>query len=303
VLKDASATAVYGVRGANGVILVTTKRGGEGKLKITARANVTVSQLKRMPDYVGAFDYATLLNEAYVVRGNPPQYQQREMEIIRYKLDEDIYPDVDWQKEIVKDWGMQHTYYVSGQGGGEIAKYFVSLAVSNEASAYKMDKNSEYKSGVGYNTYNFRSNLDVRLTTTTQLYFGTESYLTIRKQPGLANTDYVWEAQSQLTPLLMPTRYSTGELPAYGGDGNSSPYVLLNYTGNRSEQNYSGKITMSVNQDLKMLLEGLKLRVQGAYDIQTSFSEARTIMPEMYWATGRDVRGGFGRRKPLLYLH
>ncbi|MDR2774413.1 MAG: carboxypeptidase-like regulatory domain-containing protein, partial [Tannerella sp.] len=93
ILKDASATAVYGVRGANGVVLVTTKRGGEGKLKITARANLTLSTLNKMPDYVGAYEYASLFNEALAGRGNAPKYTRREMDVIRYHLDNDMYPD------------------------------------------------------------------------------------------------------------------------------------------------------------------------------------------------------------------
>jgi TonB-linked SusC/RagA family outer membrane protein len=291
ILKDASATAVYGVRGANGVVLVTTKRGGEGKLKITARANLTLSTLNKMPEYVGAYEYASLFNEALVGRGNTPKYTHREMDVIRYHLDNDMYPDVNWQKETMKDWGLQQTYYLSGQGGTDVAKYFISLSMSDENSAYKMDKNSPYRSGVGYNTYGFRSNLDIKLTSTTNVYFGADGYLTHQKQPGLANTDYIWYAQSALTPLLIPLAYSTGQLPAYGPNNLYSPYVMLNYTGNTSNQTYTGKVTLSVTQDLKFLLEGLKIRVQGAYDNKNYFNERRYVLPDMYWATGRNIEG------------
>jgi TonB-linked SusC/RagA family outer membrane protein len=291
VLKDASATAVYGVRGANGVVLVTTKRGAVSRLRITGRANVTLSKLTKMPEYLRAYDYASLLNEALEVRGNVPRYTNREMDLIRYGLDLDLYPDVSWQDEVMKDWGLQHTYYLSGQGGGEIARYFVSMNMSNENSAYKMAPDSRYSSGVGYNTYSFRMNLDINLTSTTTLYFGTDSYLTHRRQPGIANTDYIWQAQAQLTPMLMPTVYSTGQLPAYGENGGISPYVLINHTGNTTNQTYTGKMTMSINQDLKFLLDGLKLRVQGAYDNKSYFNETRSLMPDLYWASGRNVNG------------
>jgi TonB-linked SusC/RagA family outer membrane protein len=291
ILKDASATAVYGVRGANGVVLVTTKRGGEGRLKITARANVTLSTLNKMPEYVGAYEYASLFNEALVGRGNSPKYTQREMTVIRHHLDNDMYPDVNWQKEIMNKWGVQQTYYLSGQGGTDIAKYFISLSMSDENAAYKMDKNSLYRSGVGYNTYGFRSNLDIKLTSTTNVYFGADGYLTSQKQPGLANTDYIWYAQSALTPLLIPLTYSTGQLPAYGPDNLYSPYVMLNYTGNTSNQTYTGKVTLALNQNLKFLLDGLKIRVQGAYDNKNYFNERRYVLPPMYWATGRNIDG------------
>src|SRR5690554_1308216 len=94
ILKDASATAVYGVRGANGVVLVTTKKGLIDRIQITGRANGTLSRLNRLPQYLRAYDYATLANEANVVRGGVPLYNETEMGIIKYGLDPDMYPDV-----------------------------------------------------------------------------------------------------------------------------------------------------------------------------------------------------------------
>ncbi|MDR0560357.1 MAG: TonB-dependent receptor [Prevotellaceae bacterium] len=293
ILKDASATAVYGVRGANGVVLVTTKHGVSGRLKMTARANWTFSYLNRMPEYLRAYDYATLANEARVVRGDEPIYTNMEMDLIQYNLDPDLYPDVDWQKEIMKRNGFQQTYYVSGQGGGEIAKYFLSLGHSNENAAYKTDPNTPYgkNSNVGYNTYNFRGNLDINLTKMTSVFFGMEGYLTMTDAPGVANTDALWNAQSQLTPLTIPTKYSTGQLPAFGPNDAYSPYVMLNYTGMMSNQTMTGKATLALKHDFSDFIKGLKLKLQGAYDLKSYFEEYRRVLPEMYAATGRNVRG------------
>jgi TonB-linked SusC/RagA family outer membrane protein len=213
------------------------------------------------------------------------------MDVIQYNLDNDMYPDVNWQDEVMNPLGVQQTYYLSGQGGTDIAKYFISLSMSDENAAYKMDRNSPYRSGVGYNTYGFRNNLDIKLTPTTSVYFGADGYLTHQKQPGLANTDYIWQAQSRLTPLLVPTVYSTGQLPAYGPNNLYSPYVMLNYTGNSSNQRYTGKVTLAVTQDLNFILEGLKIRAQGAYDNKNYFNERRYVLPNMYWATGRNMDG------------
>jgi TonB-linked SusC/RagA family outer membrane protein len=290
ILKDASATAVYGVRGANGVVLVTTKRGQSGKLRITARANFTLSHLNRMPEYLGAYEYALLANEAREVRGDAPLYNSQEMNFIRYRLDEDLYPDVNWQDEIMNRTGFQQTYYLSAQGGGEIARYFISLGMSNEGAAYKMAPDNPYRSGVGYNTYSNRINLDINLTKSTVLYFGTDSYLTLQKQPGISNTDDLWHAQSMLTPLTMPLQYSTGQIPAYGGTS-YSPYVMLNHTGTSSKQTFTGKLTMAVTQDLSILLKDLKLKIQGAFDNKSYFDERRYVLPEMYIASARDVNG------------
>jgi len=300
ILKDASATAVYGVRGANGVVLITTKRGQSGKMQIKARANYTLSYLKRMPEYLRAYDYAVLANEARAVRNEEILYDNMELKLIKNHLDDDLYPDISWQDEIMKRNGFQQTYYVSAQGGGDAARYFISLGTSMEDAAYKVAPENTIRSGVGYNTYNYRINLDIDLTKGTTLYFGTDGFMSLRTQPGFANTDAMWEAQSMLTPITVPVRYSTGELPAYSsayGGGGVSPYVLLNYTGKQTNQQYTGKATLALSHDFSYLIKGLKLRMQGAYDNLSWKDETRYVMPELYLASGRTTWGELQRAK------
>lgn len=292
ILKDASATAVYGVRGANGVILVTTKRGQAERLQITARANVTLSSLKgKFPDYLGGYDYAKLANEAMAVRGDKPIYKDMDLYLIQNNLDPDLYPNINWQDEILRDQSWQQTYYMSARGGGAIARYFISLGMSKEDAAYKQDKSSIYSSNVGYNTYQYRTNLDLNLTKTTKLYFGADGHLAVNNAPGIANTKYIWNAQASLTPLTVPKQYSSGHLPAYGPTDAYSPYVMLNYTGKTKTEEYKGKVTLAVDQDLSMITKGLKLKIQGAYDNQMFLKEKRSLLPEMYAAEGRTVNG------------
>jgi len=291
ILKDASATAVYGVRGANGVVLVTTKRGTEQKLKITGRANLTVSYLNKMPEYLDAYDYAKLANEASVVSGKNPRYTDRELEIIKNGLDPDMYPNVDWQKEILNRTSLQQTYYVSAQGGGSIARYFISLGMSNESAAYKQDETSKYKSNVGYNTYNYRSNLDVNITKTTSVYLGNDGFISINNKPGMANTDWLWSSQAKLTPLTVPTRYSNGLFPAYGKDDQISPYILLNHTGMATEEEYKNMVTLAVNQKLDFIIPGMKVKIQGALDNRSYVTEVRSKMMDLYNAAGRNAKG------------
>ena len=300
VLKDASATAVYGVRGANGVILVTTKRGQAGRLKITGRANFTISTLNKMPKYLRAYDYALLANEARTVRNENILYDDMELRLIQNHLDDDLYPDINWQREIMKPSSFQHTYYVSAQGGAEAARYFASLSASIEDAAYRVAPENTIRAGVGYNTYGFRMNLDINLTKNTTLYFGTDGYLSLRVEPGEANTDAMWAAQSNLSPLTVPIRYSTGELPSYNNNatgGNMSPYVLLNYTGKQTTQEYIGKQTLSIVHDFSYLIENLKLRLQGAFDNTARLIERRWVRPELFYATGRTIWGDLQRSR------
>jgi TonB-linked SusC/RagA family outer membrane protein len=300
ILKDASATAVYGVRGANGVVLVTTKRGEEGKLQISGRANYTISHLTRLPEYIGARDYALLANEARVVRGDMPIYSDLELTLLNRHLDPDLYPDVDWQSETLKSTSFKQSYYASIRGGGKVARYFVSLGLSDEPAAYRQAADSDYSAKVGYNKYTFRSNVDIDLTASTNLYFGTEGFYSKNTQPGMASTDYLWQAQALLTPLTIPLVYSTGEIPAYGTGGNQySPYVMLNHTGLRTGEESNLQATLALKQDFSSLIKGLKLRVQGAYTSTTYFNEQRYVLPDMYFAEGRNLDGSLKLTKRI----
>ena len=291
ILKDASATAVYGVRGANGVVLVNTKKGVVDRTQITVRANVTLSQLNRLPEYLEAYDYAKLANEASLIRNDAPLFSETELGIIKDGLDPDMYPNVNWQNEILNKHFWRQSYYVSGRGGSEVARYFLSLGANTETAAYKVEKNSPYASNVGFNTYNYRINLDLNLTKSTSVYLGSDGYYSQLDQPGIANTEYIWNSQAQLTPLTIPTIYSNGLYPGIGGGAQSSPYVMINRTGKASDQAYKGKITLALNQDLTSVLDGLKFRLQGAYDIHSFFTERRYIQPPLFEATGRNYDG------------
>lgn len=300
VLKDAAATAVYGSRGANGVVLVTTKRGREEQLKITFRSNYTISELRRLPEYVGALEYAEMANEAAVASGMSRIYDDTQMEIIRYGLDPDLYPDIDWQKEILNPISFQHTQYLSMQGGGSIARYFTSLGMSQESSAYKSLSDSKYNKGVGYDTYNFRSNIDINLTKTTQIYLGATAYMSVNKRPSMGQpysrlntslTDWLWDSQAKTTPLMYPLRYSSGELPASGTDSDIPPHVLLNYTGNTVENQSRTLFNIGVKQSLDMITEGLSAQATGSWDSQTLFGESRYCMPALYLARERNQNG------------
>jgi TonB-linked SusC/RagA family outer membrane protein len=293
VLKDASATAVYGVRGANGVVLITTKRGQSGKLAITGRMNYTLSHLRRLPDYLRAYDYALLANEAHEVRGETPLYNDIQMDVIKDRLDPDFYPDISWQDEIVRHLSFKQTYYVSGQGGGDIARYFVSLGGSSESAAYRVEKSNPYSTNAGYNTYSFRLNLDINLTKTTVLKFNSDAFMSVNNRPGtILSTDYIWQSQAALTPLIFPLQYSNGQLPSSNVSNiGLSPYVVINYSGKTKLTNYKSKFSMALEQDLNFITEGLKMKLLGAYDRNGGYMEIRYHHPALYQAIGRSNQG------------
>lgn len=290
ILKDAAATAVYGVRGANGVVLVTTKRGVSGKLQISTRATLQVNQLRRLPEYLGAYDYAKLANEARALSGDPDIYTRLDLDIIKSGLDPDIYPDVNWLNEIMKKTSMQHRYYTSARGGGDVAQYFVSVGGQFENAAYKQ-ADVKFKKPISYNKITYRANIDMNLTPKTKLYFGTDGHITNHTLPGMEDTNSLWRAVRALTPVMFPVTYSDGTLPTYGTDEMSSPYTRLNYTGYRNNNDNRNMLTLELAQEIGGPLKGLKLSTQVQSDLQTFIVEGRNMRPNQYRATGRDAQG------------
>ncbi|MDR2627008.1 MAG: TonB-dependent receptor, partial [Dysgonamonadaceae bacterium] len=296
ILKDASSTAVYGVRGANGVVVVTTKRGKAGKMNINFKTNATYSYSPRMPEYADAYNYALLANEARTVRGNTALYTPVELLLYKTGLDPDLYPDVNWRDVILKDhaWNTQH--HLSLSGGGENARYYVSIgALSNEA-LFKQDPASPFNANVNYNKYNFRANVDANVTRSTVLSLNMETVFVSQNAPGFGdNNDALWAAQANLPPNFVPVRYSNGRLPAYGANGDQmSPYVQLNYTGYRTTERYTTKTNLQLRQDLSMLAEGLS--IQGLFSLTTNGAHVvlNSMNPDLYFAdpkSGRNTDG------------
>lgn len=301
VLKDASATAVYGTRGANGVVVITTKRGKAGKMEINVKSNVTYSYSPRMPDYVNAHQYATLANEARIVRGNNALYTPTELELYRTGLDPDLYPNVNWQDVILKDhvWNTQH--HASLSGGGENARYYVSLGALTNEALFKQDKESPFSSNVDYKKYNFRANIDANVTRTTQMSLNIETVFVNQNAPGFGdNNKALWQAQANLPANMVPVRYSNGQLPSFGVNGDQiSPYVQLNYTGYRAIERYSAKTTLNIKQDLGMLLKGLS--VGGLFSLSTNGSHTihNSVTPDLFFANPKDGRYTDGRLKTI----
>lgn len=291
ILKDAAATAVYGVRGANGVVIVTTKRGQEGKLSIRARASIQYNRLRRMPQFLNSYDYAVLANEARAMNGQDEVYTEMELALIKNKLDRDLYPDVNWMDVIMSDHSLAHRYYVSASGGGKIANYFVSLGSDFQGAAYKQGEAS-FKQPLAYNRHTYRANINMNITPETQMSFSADGALTYHALPGSQNTNSLWQSVMQLTPLMFPVVYSDGTLPTYGRDDLSSPYAKLNFTGLTERQNFRNKLALSLSHHVKEgFLEGLSLSALGSFELFNDAQESRTKAPDFYRADGRDAHG------------
>lgn len=291
VLKDASATAVYGARGANGVVLIHTKSGMPGRMKINVNARTMWSTLPRLPHYLRAYDYARLANEAKAVRGESPLYTPEVFDVIRYHLDPDLYPDVNWQKELLKKWTKGFQVNLNMSGGGDIGRYFISLNYKTNDAAYKESGLNRYHTNVLRKQYSFRTNVNLNLTPSTEVEVKLATTVVDMNRPGIGTTDSIWEAQAALTPLAVPVRYSTGHAPAYGDGTEVSPAVLLNETGFVSEFQNNMEFKLGIHQNISALLPGCSFSGMLAYDIVNVQRSRRTKMPELFRAIGRDING------------
>ncbi len=300
ILKDASSTAVYGVRGANGVVLVTTKKGKAGKLDINVKMNAGLSYSSRMPEYVDAVTYAELANEASITRGGVPIYSDVDLALFRSHMDPDLHPDVNWRDVILRDYTWNQQYFLSASGGGQVARYYISTGFTTKDALFKQDKSlNKYDTNVRYNKFNFRANVDVNITPTTTLSLNEEAYIITQNYPGYGNdSKLLWQAQANLTPVTVPLMYTTGQAPGYGSNKNSiSPYVLLNMTGYQKSYSNNNKITMTLTQDLKAITPGLSFIGLFNFDGNSNLVQTRGKQPAIFYANGRNRDGSLDLEK------
>ena len=293
VLKDASATAIYGQRGANGVIIVETKRGVEGKASINFKGEYGMSTPSRMPKYVDAVRYAELANEGRQSRYLDPLYTDADMDVIRYGLDPDLYPNVDWYDLLLNDFTTQYRGNVSISGGSSTARYYISASYLSEEGMYKENNLNAYNTNANYNRFNFRSNVDVSVTKTTEVSLGIGGWLVNQNKPG-AISDDIWGSLSGLSSLTVPVVYSNGLFPSYGGSGiQISPKVWLTETGYKTMWENKIETNLGIKQDLKFITPGLTAEARFSFDTFNFNQINRLKYPDLYRAERQ--RDGQGR--------
>lgn len=292
VLKDASATAIYGSRGANGVILVTTKHGKAGKINIDAKVETSYNTRTITPKFVDGYTYATMMNEARITRNQEPIYQQDELDLLRMGLDPDLYPNVDWTDLLLKDGAMTYRANVNMNGGGSTARYFVSLSYLKEDGMYKTDETlrKDYNTNANANTWNYRLNTDIDITKTTLLKVGVSGSLKKYNEPGLSGD--VWKSLMYQNPISVPVMYSNGYVPAYGTGDRTNPWVLATQTGYKEHWENTIQSNLTLEQKLDFITQGLKFVGRFGFDTWNKNNIDRIKWPEQYKAQRfRDENG------------
>ena len=287
VLKDAAASAVYGVRGANGVILINTKRGQVGKPRVTVKAEFAATQPVKLPEYLGAADYMQVLDDILIDTGQQPKYTDR-IAKTRSGYDPDLYPDVNWMDAITNDYASNQRVTVDISGGTETLRYSFVAAAYNERGILKRDKSYDWDPTIKLQRYNVRSNVDLKLSPTTQLRFNIGGYLQDRNST-TKDISQIFQKAFVAVPHAFPAQYSSGQIPT---TEEPNVWAWATQSGYKRKSDSKIETLFSVEQDLKFLLPGLKLKGTFSFDRFSSGTVSRGKTPDYYVpATGRDDEG------------
>ena len=286
ILKDASATAVYGVRGANGVIIINTKSGSKGRPKFTVRYTEGITTPTKITDFVDGATYMEMSNEASMTRGGGALYSREVIEKTRMHADPYLYPNVDWMDEILRDYSHNRSANVNVSGGSDKAVYYIGLAYYDEDGMYKDTKLSDYNSNTYYRRYNVTTNLTLNPFRTTEIKLGIQGYLANANYPASAQST-IFESAYFTQPTYIAPLYPDGKLGAFSG-GELNPVAELGATG------YANQWRSQVYSNLRItqqLYKGLSITGMFSFDTYNYTSNRFTKSPNTYHATGRDANG------------
>ncbi|MEH6406224.1 MAG: TonB-dependent receptor, partial [Leeuwenhoekiella sp.] len=283
ILKDASATAVYGIRGANGVILIETKKGKIGKPKVTLDYYEGITYFTKIPDLADGVTYMKLANEALTTRGQVAKYSQQYIDQTASGENPLLYPNVDWIDEVFDDYGRNRRASLNVSGGAEDARYYLSLGYYDETGLFITDGLESYTSDTRFKRYNFTSNLTVDITKTTNINLGIQGYLSQGTYPGRSPGD-IFSAAMEAPPVEYPVIYPGGFVPGKSANGGlRNPYAEVAKRGYRDLTRNQVYTNLSVNQELSFITEGLSASGLFAFDNYNEQDVNRTKRQSTYF--------------------
>lgn len=298
ILKDAAATAVYGAEGANGVVLITSKRGKSQKTVVSMSAEYGYSTPLRLPNLMSSYDYLSLYNEAdWNSNGNPranytAPVSDADLEKYRSGVDPDLYPDADWMS-MLRDHTSSQRYTINFRGGDRV-RFFVSGAYYTQDGVYKEKKNADYDSNISFDRYNLRSNIDFELSKTTRMSVDMSGQYINRVAPSKTAGD-IFGGMTLQPVHLYPQIYSDGSAaqhPNYDNSGlRQNPYNFLYFSGYSKSWDATFQSKVLLEQDLDFITKGLSIRGSVSFDANSNQYVNRTMSPATFTATGRDADG------------
>ena len=307
ILKDASATAIYGARGANGVMLITTKTGKENE---KTRINVTVensfNKPMNFPDFVNGATWMEMYNEAQLTRnpGATPKYSQLDIDNTRNQVNPYIYPDVQWKDVIFKNMNMNQRANVNISGGGSKASYYMSLQANHDTGLLDTKKVYSYNNNINNWGYNFQNNISYKITSTTKIDLHMNAQIRNKKGPNYSTSD-LFAQMLYCNPINFPVTF-----PAQPGDthirfGNAiwtgssvrtNPYAYMLSSFKEYNEN-TLNTSLKINQKLDFVTKGLSVQAMVNWKNWASSSCNRTIEPYYYGIKG----GSYNPSNPTDY--
>lgn len=267
ILKDASATAVYGVSGANGVILINTKKGKIGKPVVKLRSEAAQLSALRLPEYINGYEYASLLNEAQRHIGMPNvSYSDEDLQKYLDGSDPYLHPNVDWTNTILKKHTYQTINNLSISGGSEMVRYYTNVGFLMQSGLYKQDGLNKFNTNSSVKRYNFRSNIDVKLSQAFSVVVGLGAIIQNGHYPGASAPD-IFSALGVISPIQYPVLNPDGSVAGGASYLGRNPYALVTQSGYSDQARHTLQSTLAAKWDLsKLITKGLSINGRFAYD-------------------------------------
>ena len=265
-LKDASATAIYGLRGANGVLLVTTKRGIESPLKISFSTQVGFQQATRLPEYLRAYDFARLYNEAEANNGvKTPTYKEEDLQAYLTGSDPLYHPDIDWYDQVLRKAAPLYNFDLNFRGGNKIVKYYVMLnMLGNNGLLKRTTDLSEDTKNETYQKYNVRTNMDINVTKNFSAHVTLGLSVEDNVNPGGQNTSSLFNTLDYINPNSFPVKNPNG---TYGGNTKfNNPLGMIAETGYWSYNARNLNSALRLTEKLDMITPGLSASAAIAFN-------------------------------------
>lgn len=264
VLKDAAATAVYGTKGANGVVLINTKRGREGAPSVTVSSSVTLQQFTRYPKFLDSYESLKLYNEARMNDGLDPVYSDEDLEMYRTGADPYRYPNTDWYQQMMKKVAPQYNSAVNIRGGSKSVVYFISASYMHQDGQLKTEPGRVYNPKFSYDRYRFSSNVDAKITNAFTLTFELGGSVSDRSDP--YDQMNVFTNMNRLGSWVMPPRNPDGSFTGTTEFTSMNPLYMIQTKGNdtRISNNITSAIKLAFN--LNKMVQGLSANFRVAFD-------------------------------------
>ena len=293
--KDAASLSLFGLRGGNGALMVTTKRGQIGRPVFKFNAQVSLSSPTQMPDYLDSYHYAILHNEAQL-NDDPtatPIYSEEDLEHYRTGDSPYTHPNVDWIDETLKDFTINQRYNMSLEGGSRAARYFVNVSYGNYEGLYKTDKSvNTYNTNAGMQTYSVRSNVDISITNHTTLSIDLYGRQRVQNNPGSTTSAVAFfNVLYSMPSNIFPVKYGKDQV-AGTNEHRYNPYGVLNYSGYSKYIHSTVETSAKLREDMSYITEGLSAYASFAFDARFDNTINRSKSYKVYEYDGVDETTG-----------